>query len=98
MQDTFTDKVTFAGEERAWKYKLEATISLPGGAGGEQTSVTSLLLTERGGGAQQLAGAKEADAVFEIDQAFLDALWSLTYRDPGPPPAPAAPAAPVKSP
>ena len=92
VQDTFTDKVTFAGEERAWKYKLEATISLPGGAGGEQTSVTSLLLTERGGGAQQLAGAKEADAVFEIDQAFLDSLWSLTYRDPGPPPAPAAPA------
>ena len=95
VQDGFTERVFLAGEERAWKYRLDATVSLPGGAGGEQTSVSTLWLTERGGGAQQLAGVKEADAVFEIEQPFLDALWALTYRDPGPPP-PAAP--PAKSP
>ena len=86
VQDTFTERMMLAGEERPWKYQLDTTVSLPGGTGGGQTTVNTLYLTERGGGAQQLAGVKEAGAVFEIEQAFLDALWSLTYRDPGPPP------------
>ena len=84
-QDNFTDKVLVAGDERAWRYKLEYTVALPGGAGGEQTSVKSLLFTERVGGTQQLAGSAELDAVFEIEQPFLDALWAIIYRDPGPP-------------
>lgn len=91
VQDGFSEKITVAGEERPWKYKLEATISLPDGAGGGQTGVKTLLLTERVGGAQQIAGVQESDAVFEIEQPFLDALWILTYggRDPGLPAAPA---------
>ncbi len=84
-QDGFTDKVLVGGDERTWRYKLDYTIALPGGAGAEQTNGRTLLLTERVGGAQQLAGAKDLDAVFEIEQSLLDALWAITYRDPGPP-------------
>lgn len=85
VQDAFSEQVTVAGESRPWKLKLEATVSLPGGAGGEQSSVRTLLFTDRVGGAQQLAGSKEFDAVFEIEQPLLDALWTLAYgpRDPG---------------
>jgi hypothetical protein len=88
-QDGFTEKVLVAGDERTWRYKLDYTVALPGGAGGDQTSVKSLLFTDRVGGAQQLAGSAELDAVFEIEQPFLDALWAITYgpRDPGPPAA-----------
>lgn len=85
--DRFVDKVTVAGAERDWRYRLDATVTLTGGAG-EQTSTTSLLLTERVGGDRQLAGSAEFNAVFEIEQPFLDALWPLTEgpRDPGAPP------------
>jgi hypothetical protein len=87
VQDAFTEQVTFAGEERPWRYELTATISLPGGTTGEQTASSTLLLTERGGGAQQLAGSREFNAVFELEQPFIDALWKIIYgpRDPGPP-------------
>ena len=87
--DQFADKVTVAGEERPWHYRLEATVTLVGGAG-EQTRVTTLFLTGRVGGDLQLAGSpvKEYNAVFSIEQPLLDALWTLTEgpRDPGPPP------------
>ena len=82
--DRFVDKVNVAGDERGWRYRLDATVTLTGGAG-EQTSTTSLLLTQRVGGDRQLAGSAEFNAVFEIQQEFLDALWTLTEgpRDPG---------------
>ena len=87
VQDAFTERVTVAGDDRPWSYKLEATVALPGGTGAEQTGTKTLLFTERVGGAQQLAGSREFDAVFEIEQPLLDALWTFTYgpRDPGPP-------------
>ena len=98
--DAFADKVTVAGEERPWRYALEATATLVGGAG-EQTSVTKLFLTVRVGGDQQLAGspANEYNAVFSIEQPMLDALWTLTEaaHDPGPIP-PAADPAPTPAP
>ncbi|HTO02159.1 MAG TPA: DUF4340 domain-containing protein, partial [Opitutus sp.] len=83
--DTYVDRVTVAGEERNWRYRLDATVTLSGGAG-EQTSTTSLLLTARVGGDRQLAGSTEFNVVFEIEQPLLDALWKLTEgpRDPGP--------------
>ncbi len=85
VQDKFADRILAAGDERTWRYQLDATIALPGSAG-EQTSTFSLLMTERIGGVQQLAGSRELDAVFELEQPFVDALWKLTYgaRDPGP--------------
>lgn len=85
--DQFVDRVLAAGEERPWRYRLEATMMLTGGVGA-QTSTTTLLLTPRLGGDRQLAGspANEFNAVFEIEQPLLDALWTLTEgpRDPGP--------------
>ncbi|MEO7412878.1 MAG: DUF4340 domain-containing protein [Opitutaceae bacterium] len=86
----YSDRVMLAGEERPWRYELTATALLPGGAAGDQNVTTTLQLTERGGGTQQLAGSKEFNAVFELEQPFVDALWSLIYgpRDPGPPAAP----------
>jgi hypothetical protein len=86
--DQFVDRVNVGGDERPWRYRLDATITLTGGAG-EQTSTTTLFFTPRIGGAHQLAGSpgNEFNAVFEIEQPFLDALWKLTEgaSDPGPP-------------
>ncbi|MEX2043757.1 MAG: hypothetical protein WD941_00295, partial [Opitutus sp.] len=72
---------------RPWRFRLEATVVLPGGTGADQTSTLTLFLSERAGGTQQLAGSREFDAVFVLDQPLLDAIWALTYgpRDPGPP-------------
>ena len=84
-QEGFTEKVPLLGEDRPWRYRLDATLSLPGATAGEPAPVTTLLLSERIGGTLQLAGSKEFDAVFEIEQPLVDALWSLTYTaDPGP--------------
>jgi len=91
--DEYVDRVVVGGEERPWRYRLEATVTLVGGAG-EQTSTTTLMLTPRVGGDRQLAGspANEFNAVFAIEQPLLDALFTLTEapRDPGPPAVPAA--------
>jgi hypothetical protein len=87
--DRFVDRVNVAGEERGWRYRIDATITLTGG-GGEQTSTTSLRLTQRVGGDRQLAGSPEFNVVFEIEQPFVDALWTLTEgsRNPAPGTAP----------
>jgi hypothetical protein len=84
----FVERIVVDGEERPWRYRLDATIALPGGTG-EQTATRTLFLSERLGGSEQLAGSKDWDVVFEIEQPFLDELNKLTYgpRDPGPPPA-----------
>jgi hypothetical protein len=78
VQEGFPDKVFAAGEVRAWKYRLEATISLPGGAGGPQVNTMTLWLAERTGGTEQLAGSKDFGVVFAIEQPLLDALFTLT--------------------
>ncbi|MEO5959170.1 MAG: DUF4340 domain-containing protein, partial [Opitutaceae bacterium] len=90
--DGFLERVVAAGEERAWKYQLDLTIALPGSsAAGEQTSTKTIFFTERLGGTEQIAGSREFDAIFEVEQPLLDALDKLTYgpRDPGAPPPPA---------
>lgn len=89
LQAGFTERVAVAGDERPWRYQLEAGVALPGGAGGELTSNLNLLLTERLSGTEQYAGAKDLDLVFALEQPFLDAIWSLTSRDLIPPGAPA---------
>jgi hypothetical protein len=75
----FTERVAAAGEERPWRLLLEASIALPGAAGQEIASTRTLHLTERLGGAQQFAGAKDLDVVFALEQPLVDALWALTY-------------------
>jgi hypothetical protein len=83
----FAEKIFAAGEDRPWRFQLEATVALPGGAGQEITRTLSVLLTERLGGSLQFAGVKEHDVAFSLEQPLVDALWSLAYgaRDPGPP-------------
>ena len=84
-QDAFTEKIPLLGEERPWRYRLDATLALPGAVAGAPAPVTSLLLSERFGGTLQVAGSKEFNTVFELEQPLVDALWALTFRtDPGP--------------
>jgi hypothetical protein len=107
VSDQFVPNVMADGEVRPWKYQLDATITLVSGAAGPQTSTTTLFLTDRLGGNRQLAGSSspEFNGVWELEQPFVDALWTLTYgaRDPGAPPPdpkpdePAAPAIPPKT-
>jgi hypothetical protein len=78
IEDGFPDKVFAAGEVRAWRYRLDATISLPGGEGAGQVNTMTVWFAERTGGAEQLAGSKEFGAVFAVEQPLLDALWTLT--------------------
>jgi hypothetical protein len=87
--DGFADKVTVAGEERPWRYRLQATVALPGAGASEQTGTRTILIAERSGGAEQIAGSEEFGTVFVLEQPMIDALWTLIYgsRDPGLPPA-----------
>ncbi len=48
--DQFVDRVTVAGAERPWRYRLDFTETLTGGAG-EQTNTRTLFLSPRLGGA-----------------------------------------------
>lgn len=82
----YADRVSAAGDERPWRFQLEAALVLPGLGGVEQPGATVWTLTERLGGTQQFAGVKELDLVFALEQPLVDALWALTYgpRDPGP--------------
>jgi hypothetical protein len=96
--DRFTPTVTIDGAERPWQYQLDVTVALVGGAG-TQSNTYTLLFSDRIGGGTQIAGAQDLDAVFEIEQPLLDALWKLTYgpQDPGPAAATPAPTPPPTS-
>lgn len=94
IQDDFTPVITIDNEDRPWRFRLDATLSLVGGDGAQQT-VSTLFFSERTGGATQFAGTPELQGgvVFEAQQPLLDSLWVLTYgsRDPGAPAVEAAP-------
>jgi hypothetical protein len=77
-EDGFPEKIFAAGEVRPWKYRLDATVSLPDGAGGSQVNTMTLWFAERTGATEQLAGSKEFATVFSVEQPLLDALWVLT--------------------
>jgi len=83
--DGYADRVTVAGEEGPWRYRLQATVALPGAGASEQTGTRAIMLAERSGGAEQIAGSAEFGAVFVLEQPMIDALWTLIYgsRDPG---------------
>jgi hypothetical protein len=78
VQDGFPEKVFAAGEVRPWRYRMDATVSLPGGPGPGQVTTMTLWFAERTGATEQLAGSKDVGAVFAIEQPLLDALWTLT--------------------
>lgn len=80
VEDGFPDKVFAAGEVRPWRYRMDATISLPGGAGSGQVNTMTLWFADRTGATEQLAGSKDFGTVFAVEQPLLDALWTLTQR------------------
>jgi len=98
VMDGFPATIPINGEETVWAYRLDATLSLVGGDGG-QANTSSLYISDRIGGSTQLVGSADLQGgvVFEARQPLLDSLWTLIYgpRDPGaperlpPPPAPA---------
>lgn len=96
VNERFTETTVVDGKPAPWKYTLRADIDGVGAADG----VLALQIAERSGGGTQLAGSKELGVVFSLEQAFLDALWTLTYgeRDPGPPEAPAPTPPPASEP
>lgn len=82
----FTDKVVVGGDERAWRYQVDAAYTVAA----EPPRLRTFYFAERTGGSEQLAGSREFDSIFEVEQPLLDALWAIVYgpRDPGPrPPA-----------
>jgi hypothetical protein len=88
VADEYSDTAITDGQVRAWKYRLDLTIALTGGAAGAQTITSTLFLAQRSGGGTQLAASPkgEANVVFELEQPLVDALFALTNgaRDPGP--------------
>jgi len=78
LRSGFTDQINLAGDERPWRYELEASFTVPGAGTGEVASRTTLYLSDRLGGSQQYAGSRELDLIFEIEQPLIDALWALT--------------------
>jgi hypothetical protein len=89
VSDSYSDKGTVTGEERPWRYRLQATVALPGAGASEQTGTHTIMIADRSGGTEQIAGSKESGADFVLEQPMIDALWTLIYgnRDPGQPPA-----------
>lgn len=81
----FSDRVRLGHNERPWRYQLDATVMLPASNGTEAPETTTLLLTDRLGGAEQYAGSRDLDVIFAVEQPLLDAIWGLVARDPGPP-------------
>jgi len=81
----YAERVSAAGDERPWRFRLDATIALPVAGAAEQTSTLTLMLTERLGGAQQFAGSPDLNVVFALEEPMVLALWTLAYgaRDPG---------------
>lgn len=96
----FTKTVFVAGEERPWKFRLDATLAPAGGNAGANPAVSSLFFSDRAGGDRLLAGSPEFNLVFEVEQPLLDALFALTYgpRDPGPSAPPPKPPAATPAP
>ncbi len=102
--DTFSpDHADTPQGSRPWRFRLDYTIAFNGDAA--QGTPSSLLLTERMGGASQFAGTADFGGVtFNITQELIDALFPLTYsqkNDPGPiapAPAPTTPAPAAETP
>jgi len=87
IRDGFVEHLTIGGDDRAWRYRIDFTAGLPGSAGAEQARASTLFVGERLGGAQQVAGSKELNTLFELELPLIDALYPLTENknDPGPP-------------
>jgi hypothetical protein len=81
-----------------WKYQLEVVTAFAAGNAPAQNTTLTLFFTDRIGGRTMLAGTADfGGVVFEVTQEMLDAIFALTYTEPGPPAAP-APVTPAPAP
>jgi len=87
VQSTFSQTANTQAGQKPWRYRLDEQVALPGSNGKVELSTHSLLLSERSGGTEQIAGSSELGVEFSIEQSFIDQLWTLTYgaNDPGVP-------------
>ena len=85
VSDKFAQRVEVNGNERGWRFRIDAKLSLTGDDSAQIVDST-LFIADRDGGDRQLVGSPEFDVIFEAQQPFLDAIWTLSYqaRDPGP--------------
>lgn len=61
-----------------WRYKLEATISLPGGES-TQTIERTYFFSFREEANRQIGGSPEANMTFTLPQALIDDLFALSF-------------------
>jgi len=87
VQGSFSSTAKTQAGEKPWRYRIDEQVALPGGSGKIEISTHSLLLAERSGGTEQIAGSAELGVEFSIEQSFIDTFWTLTYGglDPGVP-------------
>lgn len=74
----------------AWRYRLEASVLLPGGDT-PQVDKLSFTFSERLGGRLQIGGSEARQMIFSLPQRLIDALFNLTVEVT--PPAPDLPPA-----
>ena len=78
LLDSYTDAYPIELDRTLpWVFRLSATIQLPGGET-DRTEVREYVFTKRLSGTLQVGGSKQNDAIFEIPQELLDALYELT--------------------
>jgi len=97
--DDFTpDHAESPKSTHPWRFRLDYTIAF-NGADPAQATPSSLLLTERLGGAIQIAGTADfGGVVFNLTQEMIDALSKLIYADKNDPGAPVSVPAPAAAP
>ena len=77
LLDSYTDAYPIELDRTlTWVFRLSATIQLPGGET-DRTEVREYVFTKRLSGTLQVGGSKQNDAIFEIPQELLDALYEM---------------------
>ncbi len=79
IAEHYAPTFTVTTGEHTWKYRLAIEVTLQTGAG-EQVSTQELDLSERLGGTLTVAGSAKLDALFELEQPLVDALWTILYN------------------
>jgi hypothetical protein len=69
-----------------WRYRLEASIALPGSERDEISEIT-YVFTERLSGTKQIGGLESRATMFEVPQSTIDTLYTLTEKMERPPEA-----------
>lgn len=78
LKDRYTESYAIdPDQELPWTYRLSAELSLPGGDTPRQDS-RSYVFSKRLSGSMQIGGSLLHEAIFELPQATVDALYAFT--------------------